>query len=118
MKERTQLRSGNRYRKQNRHSCRSTGKGIRSVRTLILCVVITVMTMACLSGFTSAGAPRVAPSRTYQVITVQKNDTLWEIAQNLYPGDDVRSVVQEIMQVNGLTCERIFAGQRIAVPNV
>ena len=117
MKEGVQIRSGSRTGKQNSRHGRRSGRRIRSARMLFLCVVITVITMACLSGFTGAGVSRVSPSRTYEVITVQKNDTLWEIAQSLYPGEDVRAAVQEIMQVNGLKCERIYAGQRIAVPD-
>jgi hypothetical protein len=49
-------------------------------------------------------------------IVVQPGQTLWSIASAAEPSADPRSVIQEIITVNGLTGSGISAGQLLYVP--
>lgn len=57
------------------------------------------------------GAP-AADSR----VVVQPGDTLWSIAAERYPGDDVRARVAEIETLNGLSGPVIEAGETLQLP--
>ncbi|GIG27929.1 LysM peptidoglycan-binding domain-containing protein [Cellulomonas marina] len=48
---------------------------------------------------------------------VAPGDTLWEIAEGVVrPGEDVRDVVLELVQLNRLPSSQLSAGQTIVVP--
>ena len=49
-------------------------------------------------------------------LVVQPGQTLWSIAQARYPDDDTRSRVSEIVQLNHIGAEAIYAGETLAVP--
>ena len=74
-----------------------------------LCVVVvTALGMAV--------AARSAPPSTYTTVVVQPGDTLWSIAAQRYPGDDVRDRVQDIELANGLQGPQIEAGETLRLP--
>ncbi len=58
-------------------------------------------------GSTSAG---------YTTVVVQPGDTLWSIAVEHYPADDVRVRVDDIEQANGLGGPTIQVGQTLRLP--
>lgn len=61
-----------------------------------------------------AGEP-VSPA-PLGTVTVQSGQTLWQIASDVaLPGEDVRDVVAEIKEVNGLATADIQAGQQLYV---
>jgi hypothetical protein len=49
-------------------------------------------------------------------IVVQPGQTVWSIAAGRYPDDDTRSRVGEIIQLNNLGDQPIFAGEHLKVP--
>jgi LysM repeat protein len=49
-------------------------------------------------------------------VVVQPGDTLWSIAAQRYPSDDVRARVDEIEQVNGLHSPSIEGGEILHLP--
>lgn len=49
-------------------------------------------------------------------MVVQPGDTLWSIAAQRYPSDDVRARVDEIEQVNSLRSPSIEAGEILHLP--
>ena len=49
-------------------------------------------------------------------MVVQPGDTLWSIASERYPSDDVRARVQDIEQANGLHGPTIEVGQTLKLP--
>ena len=59
-------------------------------------------------GSTSAG---------YTTVVVQPGDTLWSIAGEHYPSDDVRIRVDDIEQANGLAGPTIQVGQTLRLPS-
>ena len=59
-------------------------------------------------GSTSAG---------YTTVVVEPGDTLWSIAAEHYPEDDVRVRVDDIEQANGLAGPTIQVGQTLRLPS-
>ena len=59
-------------------------------------------------GSTSAG---------FTTVVVEPGDTLWSIASEHYPADDVRVRVDDIEQANGLDGPTIGVGQSLRLPN-
>jgi LysM repeat protein len=49
-------------------------------------------------------------------IVVQPGDTLWSIAAERYPADDVRARVLDIEQANGLSGPSLDPGQTLRLP--
>lgn len=58
-----------------------------------------------------AGAP------VTHTVTVQANQTLWEIAAVADPQRDTREVMNDIAELNGLTSSTLFTGQVLEVPS-
>lgn len=52
----------------------------------------------------------------YTTVVVQPGDTLWSIAAEHYPSDDVRARVQGIEEANGLHGPTIEVGQTLRLP--
>jgi LysM repeat protein len=51
-----------------------------------------------------------------QSVVVQPGDTLWSVATSLDGDGDVRAVVDEIQQLNGLDSEVLLPGQTLLLP--
>ena len=49
-------------------------------------------------------------------VTVRPGQSLWSVAENADPGADTRAVIQQIVELNGLTGDVVTAGQRLWVP--
>ena len=85
--------------------------GFRSARRLLAAVAAVGLLGA---GF-ALGAHGSAATH-YTTVVVQPGDTLWSIASERYPGDDVRVRVQDIEQANGLDDPTIEVGQALKLP--
>jgi len=55
-------------------------------------------------------------TRPATTVVVQPGDTLWSIASEHYPADDVRIRVQDIEQANGLQGSQLEVGQSLRLP--
>ncbi len=77
-----------------------------------LVVVATVV----LAGFGLAAAALGGAPASSETVVVEPGDTLWSIAAQHYPGDDVRTRVQDIEQANGLQGPQIEVGQALRLP--
>lgn len=51
------------------------------------------------------------------VISVSAGDTLWSIASEYAGGKDIRSMIDDIMDMNGLTSADIHVGDTLMIPN-
>lgn len=51
----------------------------------------------------------------YEVISINKGETLWCIAEK-YPNKDPRKFIYEIKEINNLNSSIIYPGQKIKVP--
>jgi hypothetical protein len=93
--------------------------GLRITRRGRLAVTLLVATVLAIAGGTSAtraAAGSEAP-RPVDTVLVMPGDTLWSIAGAVAgPGEDVRDVIAEIVDVNDLPTSAVFAGQELTVP--
>ena len=82
--------------------------------------LLTLAALVVLGAITFLGpslGPRVEnASATQATVTVKHGETLWDIAQSVNPGGDVRDTVVRIMEMNSLTSTAVDAGQRLEVP--
>jgi hypothetical protein len=64
---------------------------------------------------TAAGASAVRPhDQAWRCVIVQPGDTLWDLARGA--GSDVRSVIHEIADENGLSSPSIQPGSALWIP--
>lgn len=53
---------------------------------------------------------------TYKVITVIDGDSLWSMAKDQEPKDDIRKYIYQIRKINGLDQANIKVGDRLKLP--
>lgn len=60
----------------------------------------------------------VMQDRGYKSILLKPGDTLWEIAleYNGFCHSSVQDYIDEVMEINGLTSDRIHAGRYLTIP--
>lgn len=75
-------------------------------------VVVVVVVMLIALARVAYGGPRTGT----ESIVVQPGQSLWSIAAQRYPEDDVRSRVGEIVNLNHLGSAPIYAGEHLSVP--
>jgi nucleoid-associated protein YgaU len=85
--------------------------GFRSMRRLLAAVAAVFLV-----GVGLAMAAQGSTSTGYTTVVVQPGDTLWLIASEHYPADDVRVRVQDIEHANGLDGPIIEVGQTLRLP--
>ena len=85
--------------------------GFRQVRRAALVLGAVVL---CSLGLAVAARGATPPAAT--TVVVQPGDTLWSIASEHYPADDVRVRVDDIEQANDLAGPVIQVGQRLRLP--
>ena len=91
----------------------------RIIRLIVLVLLFIIMTFTVILATKKVTAKREG-FRVKQVasIEIQKGDTLWSIASTHMSDeyDDVNEYIAEIMVSNGLSSDRIHAGNYIIVP--
>ncbi|WP_111765032.1 LysM peptidoglycan-binding domain-containing protein [Nakamurella deserti] len=92
---------------------RSTVPSYRMSRAARLSLTITVVAAVVVM---AANAMLSSGPTTTTQITVTAGDTLWSIAQDAAPDDEVWSVIDEISALNGLTGTDVVPGQVLTVP--
>jgi LysM domain len=91
------------------------GRVVVAVATALLLAVLSLV-IAASAQATSHSAPSGAAQRNLAQVTVRPGQSLWSVAENADPNADTRVVVQQIIELNGLTGNLVFAGQRLWVP--
>lgn len=81
-------------------------------RALVIISTIIVALVLLLASSVMAAGPE-PDTVTYRV---RSGDTLWTIASDLEIGGDVRGVVSEIREINGLDGSLIIPGQWLELP--
>ncbi|HZS14888.1 MAG TPA: LysM peptidoglycan-binding domain-containing protein [Candidatus Dormibacteraeota bacterium] len=91
-----------------RRSRRSLRRDPLLVAAAVACAVLLMMLLGqVVYGGTSVGG---------QQVQVQSGQTLWSIAAQRYPGDDVRARVDQIVAANHLSGGAVEAGQTLVLP--
>ena len=79
--------------------------------------LLAAVAAVCLFSLGFALAARGGGEPGYTTVVVQPGDTLWSIAVEHYPADDVRVRVDDIEQANGLAGPTIQVGQTLRLPS-
>jgi hypothetical protein len=91
-----------------RRSRRSLRRDPLIVATALACALLFMLLLGqAVYGGTSVGGEQVQ---------VQAGQTLWSIADQRYPGDDVRARVDQIIAANHLSGGQVQAGQTLVLP--
>ena len=92
-------------------------------RGRVVVAVFTALVLAALSLVIASAAQATnhpVSSRAAQQglaqVTVHPGQSLWSVAESADPAADTRVVIQQIIELNGLTGNVVFAGQRLWVP--
>ncbi|HYB46396.1 MAG TPA: LysM peptidoglycan-binding domain-containing protein [Streptosporangiaceae bacterium] len=91
------------------------GRVVVAVAAALLLAVLSLVIAASAQATNHPLPSRVAQQHLTQV-TVRPGQSLWSVADNADPGADTRAVIQQIVELNGLTGDVVFAGQRLWVP--
>ena len=95
-------------RRGMRRSRRSLRRDPLIVAAALVCAVLCMLLLGqAVYGGTSVGN---------QPVQVQAGQTVWSIAGEHYPGDDVRARVDQIIATNHLSGAQVAAGQTLLLP--
>lgn len=84
-------------------------------RYLGRCLLAGVAALLALHLGLAGGQAALAPAGARTVV-VAPGETLWQVAEQHFPGDDPRLAVDEIMQRNGLTSVLLQPGEVLILP--
>ncbi len=92
-------------------------------RGRVVVAVAATLVLAALSLVIAGGAqatnhpvPSHAAQQSLAQVTVHPGQSLWSVAESADPGADTRVVIQQIIELNGLAGNVVFAGQQLWVP--
>ena len=86
-----------------------------AVATALVLAVLSLV-IAASAQATNHPVPSSAAQRGLAQVTVSPGQSLWSVAENADPAADTRVVIQQILELNGLTGDTVYAGQRLWVP--
>jgi hypothetical protein len=92
---------------------------VRLTRRGRVVVVLTVMVLAVLAGFTVGRGSSLAAGAgaTHQRhVVVEAGESLWSVATRVAPTRDPRAVVADLEALNHLSSPTVEPGERLAVP--
>jgi len=94
---------------------RITRRG-RAVMTLLVAVPLAIAAAVTGIGALGAAAGTQGSAATFQYVTVEPGESLWQVAQEVAPAADPRDVVADILTLNNLSSGEVQPGQRLAIP--
>ena len=91
------------------------GRVVVAVAAALLVTVILLLVTGVAQATNHGPSPRAAREGLVQVV-VRPGQSLWSVAESADPGQDTRAVIQQIIDLNSLTGDTVFAGQQLWVP--
>jgi LysM repeat protein len=91
------------------------GRVVVAVAAALLLAALSLVVAGSALATSHATPPRGGEQRLTQV-TVLPGQSLWSVAEAADPDADTRLVIQQIINLNGLTGDTIVAGQRLWIP--
>jgi len=91
------------------------GRVVVTVAAALLVSVISLLAAGVAQATNDGPSPRAARQNLVQVI-VRPGQSLWSVAESADPGQDTRAVIQQIIDLNSLNGDTVFAGQQLWVP--
>jgi len=91
------------------------GRVVAATVAALLVTVISLLLAGVAQATNDGPSPRAARQNLVQVI-VHPGQSLWSVAESADPGQDTRVVIQQIIDLNSLNGDTVFAGQQLWVP--
>lgn len=102
-------------RSTGRTRLRLTRRGRIVFTSLAALPLVVGALMFSLNGGTAWGS-RDGSSASFEYVTVESGQSLWQVAEQLAPAADPRDVIDALMRLNGLASADVYAGQELAIP--
>jgi hypothetical protein len=92
------------------------GRVVVALAAALLVTMVSLLLAGVAQATNDGPSPRVARANLAQVI-VRPGQSLWSVAESADPGQDTRAVIQQIIDLNSLNGDTVFAGQQLWVPH-
>jgi LysM domain-containing protein len=91
------------------------GRVVVALAAALLVTMVSLLLAGVAQATNDGPSPRAARENLAQVI-VRPGQSLWSVAESADPDQDTRAVIQQIIDLNSLNSDSVFAGQRLWVP--
>ena len=91
------------------------GRVVLAATAALLVTVISLLAAGAAQATSHGPSPRAATRGLVQVV-VRPGQSLWSVAESADPDQDTRAVIRQIIDLNSLSGETVFAGQQLWVP--
>jgi len=91
------------------------GRVVVAVAAALLVTVISLLVAGVAQATNDGPSARAARQHLVQVV-VRPGESLWSVAESADPDQDTRAVIQQIIDLNSLNGDTVFAGQQLWVP--
>ncbi len=94
---------------------RITARGRSVLAGVIVAPFVLAAILLSLNGGAAVASLEGAAS-SYEYVTVDAGESLWQLAESIAPDADPRDVIVQIVQLNQLSSTEVYAGQELALP--
>jgi hypothetical protein len=91
------------------------GRVVVALAATLLVTMVSLLLAGVAQATNDGPSPRAARQNLVQVI-VRPGQSLWSVAESADPDQDTRAVIQQIIDLNSLNGDTVFAGQQLWVP--
>jgi hypothetical protein len=91
------------------------GRVVVATAAALLVTVVSLLLAGVAQATNDGPSPRAARQNLVQVV-VHPGQSLWSVAESAAPDQDPRAVIQQIIDLNSLNGDTVFAGQQLWVP--
>jgi hypothetical protein len=92
------------------------GQVVAATAAALLLTVVSLLLAGVAQATNDGPSSRAARQSLVQVI-VHPGQSLWSVAESADPDQDPRAVIQQIIDLNSLNGDTVFAGQQLWVPH-
>jgi hypothetical protein len=87
-------------------------------RAVLAVLIAAPLIAAVWAGFGDVGAQATGTpgTGTFEYVSVQPGQSLWQLAEQVAPQADPREVVADILRLNNLASADVQPGQELAIP--
>jgi hypothetical protein len=92
------------------------GRVVVAMAAALLVTMVSLLLAGVAQATNDGPSPRAGRENLVQVI-VRPGQSLWSVAESADPDQDTRAVIQQIIDLNSLNGDTVFAGQQLWVPH-
>ena len=94
---------------------RLTRRGRSVVTTLVTGLIMSLALAFALNGGMATATTDLSTG-SFDYVTVEAGQSLWQLAESLAPAADPRDVISDIVRLNQLQSSVVHPGDRLAIP--